>query len=347
VSGPEFSIVTCSIDAGKYAVFSESARAVFGDSAELVLIDDATSLCEGFTRGTARARADLLVFCHDDLVITEPDFAELLREDLARFDLVGVAGASRLMTGSWVAAGYPHLHGQIVHGSDEGYRLLRYDCGRDEAVTAGMKALDGVLIATHRRVVDQIGFDAKRFDAFHLYDLDFSFRSACAGFTSAVDKRLGLVHFSGGSYDRSWRKYAARFERKHRDLLDPIAEPLTFYPNTPFERRIDAVAAARRTARPDRSTEGRVMTLEDGRVLYAEIALTPAESAALDELAPRCTSGSVLALTGREPIETIWSRVAERVTGLGLRAVAARDRTILLCPDESNRRRVCTIMKET
>jgi hypothetical protein len=66
---------------------------------------------------------DLLVFCHDDVWLGEPPLAPQLVEALAEFDLVGVAGNSRLMPGQsswcWKTDGSwdtRHLVGQIRHG---------------------------------------------------------------------------------------------------------------------------------------------------------------------------------------------------------------------------------------
>ncbi|MBZ0250930.1 MAG: glycosyltransferase family protein, partial [Burkholderiales bacterium] len=65
---PLVSVVTCSIDAAKYGRVKASFARAFGeDPWELVGIHDAKSLCEGYARGFAQARGDLVVFSHDDI----------------------------------------------------------------------------------------------------------------------------------------------------------------------------------------------------------------------------------------------------------------------------------------
>ena len=91
MSKADFSIITCSIDAGKYSRFETNIAAIFSDRAELIKIYDARSLAEGYPRGAALAKGELLIFCHDDIEILNPDFPQLLEADLQRFDLVGLA----------------------------------------------------------------------------------------------------------------------------------------------------------------------------------------------------------------------------------------------------------------
>ena len=53
------------------------------------------------------------------------------------------------------------------------------------------------------------------FDGFHLYDIDWSYRAAEAGFRMAAAGDLLVVHASRGRYDEEWENYAHRFCAKH------------------------------------------------------------------------------------------------------------------------------------
>lgn len=74
-------------------------------------------------------------------------------------------------------------------------------------------------MATHRRVLESIRFDAETFDGFHCYDVDFSFRAHLDGFRLAVPADLPVLHASEGNFDNTWENYARHFTAKHRSHL--------------------------------------------------------------------------------------------------------------------------------
>lgn len=213
---------------------------------ELIHIPDAQSLCEGYNRGASKARGDILVFCHDDISILCEDVAPRLRSALQRYDLVGVAGTSKLVSGKWVGAGFPYLHGHICHGSPDhhAFTYLNYGCGKDPHLVDQVQALDGVFFATKRQVWEQVAFDAQTFDGFHLYDLDFTFRAFLAGYRLAVDYGLQLLHFSSGQFDHKWNRYKYLFQKKFKGhLFEPDEKSLPYYRAVQFST-LDACRAS-------------------------------------------------------------------------------------------------------
>ena len=83
-------------------------------------------------------------------------------------------------------------------------------------------ALDGVFIAVRRAVLDKVRFDAKTFDAWHLYDLDFTFASYLAGFRLGVMADIQLIHQSAGDVKGNWKQYMRLFNRKYLNQLYPM-----------------------------------------------------------------------------------------------------------------------------
>jgi hypothetical protein len=187
---------------------------------ELITITDARSLCEGYNRGIAASRGELLVLCHDDILLLADDFEQRLRSCLAEFELIGVAGASRIDGPSWTWSGPPHIHCWIAHLDEQG-RPVMLLLGAQGPVVSGACVLDGVFMAGRRAVFERIGFDSDTFDGFHLYDIDFSYRASLAGVRSAVCLDLGVLHESDGRYDRIWQDYAARFLNKFSGRVWP------------------------------------------------------------------------------------------------------------------------------
>jgi len=223
---PEVSIVVCSIDAGKFARVSANYRALYADRAiEIVGIHDARSLAEGYNRGVAQARGARLILSHDDIEILSPDFAARVDRHLDVFDLVGIAGTTRLVGGKWAAAGDPHVFTLVTSPDPESGGYATMMLGGGALVVPGIQAIDGVFMAMRPKVAAAVPFDAETFDGFHLYDLDFSLRAMRAGFKLAVCRDLVLIHESTGRYDAAWEEYKRRFEAKHRAALAPIGTP--------------------------------------------------------------------------------------------------------------------------
>ncbi|MCB1049500.1 MAG: hypothetical protein H6510_12575 [Acidobacteria bacterium] len=249
---PLFSIITCSIDPQKYAAFCQNTRTLFADTAEWILVERPASLAQGYQTGLARAKGEYLIFCHDDISLVDPQIPAYLEQDLLALDLVGVAGTSRLVDGHWISAGFPYLHGQILHVKPEGYLYTQFGCGADPPLVTGIQALDGVFFACRRALAESIPFDSQHFDGFHLYDLDFSFSAFIAGYQLGVDQRLGLIHQSGGRYDQNWRKYRLRFERIHRNRLAPGVPALNYWKNKTYNGLDEAEATLCRASQTKR-----------------------------------------------------------------------------------------------
>jgi len=208
------SVITCSKDPTRLAAAEASLRsALDGEEWEMVRIPDARSLAEGYNRGIAQARGDILVFSHDDVEIMAPGLGGRLRSHLSRFDVLGAAGANRVISGAWLAAGPPYIYGQIVHLIGIGpFNVDVY--GAPRRVVGGIQALDGLFMAATRSACERIQFDEQTFDGFHLYDMDFSYAAFRAGLKLCVACDIPLLHYSPGRFDDNWRTYADRFQQK-------------------------------------------------------------------------------------------------------------------------------------
>ena len=246
------SIVICSIDAAKFSRVSENYRALFAPrELEIIGIHDARSLADGYNRGIAQSHGEHVILSHDDIEILTPDFADRIGRHLAQFDLIGVAGTTRLVTGKWESAGDPYAFVLISAPIPDSVGYVTVLRGGGPLVVPGIQALDGVFMAMRRKVALSTPFDEALFDHFHLYDLDFSLRAHQAGFALAVCRDIVLIHQSIGKFDAVWEKYRRRFEDKHRAHLPESWDPkvgvhATFYATTPdaIRARCDPVRLA-------------------------------------------------------------------------------------------------------
>jgi hypothetical protein len=212
---PDFSVVVCSIDEAKLRrVSANYGRLLAGVHHEIVAIRDARSLSEGYNRGVAQARGKYLILSHDDIEILTPDFAQRLTAHLERFDLVGIAGTTRVIGGAWFLAGHPYDYQLVTSPTEQAGRYMIIVRGSGPLVVPSIQAIDGVFMAMRASLAREIQFDEITFDHFHLYDIDFSYRAYLGGYRLAVCRDIFLVHDSLGRFDAVWEEYRKRFESK-------------------------------------------------------------------------------------------------------------------------------------
>ena len=211
------SVVFCSVDSARAQSIERHYHALFADEPhEMIAIRDARSLAEGYNRGLDRAAGDIVIFSHDDIEFLDPaSWLPRLKVHLAAFDLVGLAGTTRLVSAAWAQAGPPYTFGQVgeLDGRVEQFRVLL--CAVPAPVVPDIQAVDGLFFAVRRRVIERVRFDEQTFDGFHCYDTDFSYRAHLAGFRLAVATNLPVLHASQGSFDQKWEFYAKRFMEAH------------------------------------------------------------------------------------------------------------------------------------
>ncbi len=225
---PHISVLICSIDPVKFErVTANYENVLSGHPHEIIGIHDARSLAEGYNRAARKARGELLLFSHDDIEIVSGDLAPAIVRALARLDVFGIVGTSKVLSGYWPAAGHPFLHGWIAQPAPDGQPgvepaargFLIGVFGVDGPVTAGVQGLDGMFFGARRAVIESIPFDEQTFDGFHGYDLDFSFAAHLAGFSVGTSAEIALIHASGGKFGDAWQRYANRFAEKYRSRL--------------------------------------------------------------------------------------------------------------------------------
>ncbi|MGD1276371.1 MAG: glycosyltransferase [Tepidisphaeraceae bacterium] len=217
---PLFSIVTCSIDPAKFTRVTEMYHQVLaGQAHEVVGIHDARSLAEGYNRGIEAARGQIIIFSHDDVEFLCP-IGDRIVTHLQDYDLLGVAGATRLEHPMWSYAGPPYIYGQVANGNSDGTFNVEI-FATPLRVKGGIVVMDGLCLIAHRRVLEKVQFDAERFTGFHLYDTDFTFSAHLAGFRLAVCCDLPMIHYSRGLINADWHRYAERFYAKRSEHIEP------------------------------------------------------------------------------------------------------------------------------
>jgi GT2 family glycosyltransferase len=208
------SIITCSINPARFAAVGKMWAAAMGsEPSELIGIHDAKSLAEGYMRGLTMARGETIIFAHDDIEILGADLPKRLRTHLSQCDLIGVAGTDLLVGPLWLAAGPPHLLGQVAHIQPDG-SLNCSIFAAPRRLIKNVQALDGLFMAANRSVIERVSFDPVTFDGFHLYDIDFSYSAFQSGVKVGIAADINILHGSVGNFDAQWQVFADRFIQK-------------------------------------------------------------------------------------------------------------------------------------
>jgi len=216
---PSFSVIVCSIKPWNFAqACTRFERLLAKVPFEIIGIHDARSMAEGYNRGLRRARGDIVIFSHDDILILDPDFAHKISLRLQNFDLLGFTGTRRVIAESWWSAGFPWLSGAIAHVFNEAL-LLNIWNPEPWPVVDDIQGIDGLCVMARRETAEEIGFDETTFDGFHLYDLDFSFSAWRAGKRLGVCCDIPVIHASMGRYGEEHARYGRLFIEKHKDAL--------------------------------------------------------------------------------------------------------------------------------
>ena len=208
------SIIICSVDPIRFSRIGDHYRLLLeNEPAEIIGIHDARSLCEGYNRGLAAARGDIIIFSHDDIEIWTGQFVPRLKRHLEKCDAIGVAGAARVVNAYWGSAGLPWTFGQVCHPHQNQFVVSVW--GAIKRLQDGIQIMDGLFLAFRRDVIQRVAWDAATFDGFHVYDVDCTYRAHLMGYRLGVALDLPIFHQSPGNFSAEWQKYNHAFLRKH------------------------------------------------------------------------------------------------------------------------------------
>jgi glycosyltransferase involved in cell wall biosynthesis len=166
------------------------------------------------------AKADVILFVHDDIWLDDPEWLPKLLLAASRYDVVGLAGNTRISRNqpAWVFKAIEsgkfvidsgHLSGRVAHG-----QLPKGVPDIFGPAPASCKLLDGVFLCIRTRYLtaSKVLFDP-RFD-FHFYDLDFC-RAARQVGLSLGTWPIDITHQSTGAFGTpAWQSAYAAYLNK-------------------------------------------------------------------------------------------------------------------------------------
>lgn len=177
-----------------------------------VFFDNNVGLSALYNRAIAEASpSDVLIFVHDDVWFDQPDFFEQILKGLRRYDVLGIAGNTRLCPNhsAWLfnstltvdfELDRDHLSGSVLSGN-----LRRPTKNIYGPTPAACELLDGVLLVAKAGVLKSRGAQFDERFLFDFYDLDFC-RTCRAQGLKLGTWPLEVFHLSPGVFGSTkWR----------------------------------------------------------------------------------------------------------------------------------------------
>jgi hypothetical protein len=181
-----------------------------------------------------RAKNDIVVFLHDDLIINSTNVGHKISklfEKFADYGIIGVAGTTDLVNGRWWEI-RKSMHGRVSHTKDGKTWTNKYSKEAYVDTLKDVVTVDGVFFMVHKqRIKKQFDTD---FKGFHFYDIPFCISNYMEGVKIGVTTKFDITHKSIGETNQQWEDNKRQFEEKFRDIL-----PLKMTNNKSFDEKMN------------------------------------------------------------------------------------------------------------
>jgi hypothetical protein len=205
------SFITWTNNPKEYFAFKKSVEENVYERVEFIAIANtmAKSLSEAYHIGQARAIGDLLVYCHQDIIIRDTRFSRLLHKscEQPKCGFVGVIGGLHRAVGSWWEQNRNNLRGRVLQSDKTGKRdPVVLDFGKYNGPASQM---DGLFLATPRK--DWDFYDIK---GIHFVDMLMCYQALERGFQNYIAD-IYLEHTSWGEKESNEYKENFGLYRSH------------------------------------------------------------------------------------------------------------------------------------
>jgi hypothetical protein len=186
------------------------------------IINNGESLTSCYNRGLKQAKNNIIVYCHDDLVIDTKSWGEKLLKLFERnpeFGIIGVAGTKYLaQSGKWWE-NPKKMYGRVAHTHEGKTWLSSYSPDLNQVIEETV-IVDGVFFAVDKtKIKKEFNEEVK---GFHFYDVNFCFENYLEGVKLGVTTVIRINHKSIGMTNDQWETNRQEFSEKFKDKL-PIS----------------------------------------------------------------------------------------------------------------------------
>lgn len=182
-------------------------------------INKGEGLTKFYQKALDEAKNDIIVFCHDDILLETKQIAKKITklfDTNPEYGIIGVAGTKYLADNGRWWQDPKQMYGKVKHTHNGKSWLSSYsgDLGNELTEVA---IVDGVFFTVHRKRLKE-GFnpDVK---GFHFYDVDFCFRNYIEGVKIGVHTNIRVNHMSIGETNEEWEENRKVFAERYKDNL--------------------------------------------------------------------------------------------------------------------------------
>ncbi len=241
-----FSIITCSRKQGILLELKQNIAETIDCDNELVVIDNSEnrySIFEAYNEGIRRANGEILCFMHDDVLFRSTGWGNAIinhfNED-ERIGLIGFAGTHFLPDTPMYWYSSPFVSQRNLNNDQGCVEEHFHEDWFGERNIIDVVAVDGFCFFARKSLFEQIVFDEKTFQGFHLYDMDICMQVIQSGYKVCVCRDVLAEH--AWSESKQFSKQGAglfmenleHFTKKWRGTL-PVYKGLNLPPEV-FER---------------------------------------------------------------------------------------------------------------
>ena len=183
------------------------------------IINNGESLTHAYNRGLKQAKNDIIVYCHDDLVIETKQWGKKLLKQFEKnpeYGIIGVAGSKYMAeSGQWWSD-KSKMYGRVQHTHEGKTWLSSYseDLGNElEEVVV----VDGVFFAVDKTKIKTTFNESV--EGFHFYDVTFCFENLLKGVKVGVSTIVRVNHQSIGMTNESWESNRQQFAETFKEQL--------------------------------------------------------------------------------------------------------------------------------
>ena len=214
------SIVYCTRQSNpEYKEHLIKSSGVFKNLDIIEIVNNGESLTSCYNRGLKQAKHDIVVFCHDDIVIETKQWAAKLVKLFERnpeFGIIGVAGTKYLaQSGKWWE-NPKKMYGRVAHTHEGKTWLSSYSPDLNQVIEETV-IVDGVFFAVDKtKIKKEFNEEVK---GFHFYDVNFCFENYLEGVKLGVTTVIRINHKSIGMTNDQWETNRQQFAERFKENL--------------------------------------------------------------------------------------------------------------------------------
>lgn len=201
------SIVVCSANPSLFRQFEQNVQETIGVPFEMVPIDNSNkqyNICSAYNKGKAACKYDIICFVHEDILFETKNWGKVLVKIFEDPDvgLAGIFGACYLGLFPEPVADLDECQGQVIEGTKTEKRVRKANRFPGSRLTE-VAVVDGVFMASRKKIMSTLFFSEDILNGFHGYDLDLSMQIR-QRYKVVVSHDILLLHLSSGTYDASY-----------------------------------------------------------------------------------------------------------------------------------------------